>query len=104
MPFHSFICILSLILTCTLAMHITRSSSCESFHSSFPASSVSSRSLSNRVPNSPFVAISPEGSYRTGNDGLELFLQKPDGRIISKGGVNDKVADGATVNSTFTLL
>jgi hypothetical protein len=99
----SLFCILP-SLTCTLAMHIIRSTSCQPFHSIFPVSSVSSRSLSDHAPTSPFVAISPEGSYRTGNRGLELFLQRPAGRIISKGGVNEQVADGATVNSTFTLL
>lgn len=105
MPFRPFFCvIISFSLTCTLAMHIKRSSSCQSFSSTFSVSSVSSRSSSDDAPASPFVAISPEGSYRAGNDGLELFLQKPDGHITTRGGVNDKVANGATINSTFTLL
>ncbi|CCL98559.1 uncharacterized protein FIBRA_00559 [Fibroporia radiculosa] len=31
-------------------------------------------------------------------------MKKPGGPIITKHGVNDKVASGATINSTFTLL
>ncbi|KAJ8489980.1 hypothetical protein ONZ51_g2573 [Trametes cubensis] len=51
-----------------------------------------------------FVAISPSGSYGLVQDGLELFLDRPPGQITTKGNVNNKVAEGATINSTFTLL
>ncbi|KAJ8454800.1 hypothetical protein ONZ51_g12818 [Trametes cubensis] len=51
-----------------------------------------------------FVAISPSGSYGLVQDGLELFLDRPRGQITTKGNVNNKVAEGATINSTFTLL
>lgn len=75
--------------------------SCEPFHSTFPPSSISDY---NSHSYSPFVAISPPGSYKTGDQGLELFLDKPKGVIRTKDGVNDKLADGATVNSTFTIM
>ena len=42
-------------------------------------------------------------SYALGSDGLSLFLDRPSGRITSKGNVNSKVAEGSTFNSTFTL-
>jgi len=72
---------------------------CQPFHTDFPPSSVS-----NSPTNAPFVAISPPGSYQTGSDGLELYLMKPDGTVTQKGRTNDKIAYGATVNSTFTIL
>ncbi len=51
-----------------------------------------------------FVAISPPGSYELDSDGLQLFLDKPHGSVTTKGNVNNKLAEGATINSTFTLL
>ncbi|KAI0628211.1 concanavalin A-like lectin/glucanase [Trametes polyzona] len=51
-----------------------------------------------------FVPLSPSGSYGLDSDGLHLFLDRPKGKITTKGNVNDKVADGATINSTFTFL
>ncbi|KAI0070047.1 glycoside hydrolase [Panus rudis PR-1116 ss-1] len=78
------------------------SSSCQPFQSDFRSGDVS------RSSNSPFVAISPMGSYKVGGNGLELYLDKPSGQIktkIEEGvPVNEKVAEGATVNSTFTTL
>lgn len=35
---------------------------------------------------------------------MQLYLDKPPGTVHMKDGVNDVVAEGATVNSTFTLL
>ncbi|THG96618.1 hypothetical protein EW026_g5238 [Hermanssonia centrifuga] len=35
---------------------------------------------------------------------MKLFLGTPEGTVKTKHGVNDKVAEGATVNSTFTML
>ena len=52
----------------------------------------------------PFAAISPKGSYEVSESGLELYLRRPQGRITTQDGVNNVVADGATINSTFTLL
>lgn len=52
----------------------------------------------------PFVPVSPSGSYSAGDSGLELYMDKPKGRVKTKGGVNDVVAEGATVNSTFAFL
>lgn len=79
-----------------------RSSGCTPFKSSFPSGSVASKEASN--PSEPFVALSPDGSWAVGGDGLELYLQRPKGEVNTKDGVNDVVADGATVNSTFTML
>ncbi|KZP16624.1 glycoside hydrolase family 16 protein [Athelia psychrophila] len=104
MPIYSLLCILPFVWS-SFALQVQRRGSsppCQPFHSTFPAGSVSaSRSLGD---SSAFVAISPEGSYRAGSNGLELFMQKPEGGIVTRGGVNNKVADGATVNSTFTFL
>src|ERR1700722_3776168 len=70
---------------------------CEPFTSNF--------NLPSSVSDSgPFVAISPAGSYRTEDGILELFLQKPPGEVTREGRVNDKLGNGATINSTFTLL
>lgn len=76
---------------------------CRPFSTTFPLSSVSN-TYSNAHLSSPFTAISPLGSYQTTHGGLELYLEKPEGEIGTKNGVNDKIAEGATVNSTFTLL
>ncbi|KAJ7606177.1 hypothetical protein DFH06DRAFT_1348263 [Mycena polygramma] len=52
---------------------------------------------------SHFTPISPKGSYALTSNGLELYLDKPDGHVTTKSGVNDKISGGATVNSTFVL-
>lgn len=76
---------------------------CQPFFTTFPPSSVSSIH-SPMLPNVPFTAIGTEGSYRITHGGLELYLNRPQGNINTKHGVNDKTADGATINSTFTIL
>lgn len=73
------------------------SSRCKAFASDFASSDVS------RSQNTPFQAVSPEGSYSAGNEGLKLFLEKPQGKVYTKDGVNNVVAEGATVNSTFYI-
>ncbi|KZT07376.1 glycoside hydrolase family 16 protein [Laetiporus sulphureus 93-53] len=82
----------------SLAHAVREVSQCQPFKSSFLPQDIS-QSLDTQ-----FVAISPSGSYSTGDNGLELFLDKPRGTITTKNGVNSMVGDGATVNSTFTLL
>lgn len=72
---------------------------CQPFHTTFSSSDAVSRSTG-----TPFIADSPEGSYAVTGQGLELYLDRPQGKITRKGGVNNVVADGATVNSTFTFL
>ncbi|EJD07470.1 concanavalin A-like lectin/glucanase [Fomitiporia mediterranea MF3/22] len=52
----------------------------------------------------PFVGVSHPGTYETTNDGLQLYLKKPQGHITKHGNVNSEVGEGATVNSTFTIL
>jgi hypothetical protein len=74
------------------------SSSCQPFKSSFASSDVS------KYGDTPFRVVSPEGSVSLGDGGLKLFLEKPRVKVHTKDGVNDVVAEGATVNSTFTTL
>ena len=78
---------------------VSTRSHCTPFHSKFPASDVSSSGNY-----APFVVVSPPGSYSVDETGLQLYLKKPVGKITTKDGVNNVVADGATVNSTFTML
>lgn len=75
------------------------SPSCQPMNVTFSSSSDVSGS-----PSSPFQGISPEGSYSTDETGLKLYLEKPHGTVHTKGGINDIVAEGATVNSTFYML
>jgi hypothetical protein len=53
---------------------------------------------------SSFVVTSEANSYKLGKDGLELYLEEPDCAVTTQGSVNDIIGDGATINSTFTLL
>ncbi|KAI0085831.1 glycosyl hydrolases family 16-domain-containing protein [Irpex rosettiformis] len=76
------------------------SGQCAPFHSAFQHSDISSNSFTS----TPFVAVSPRGSYNVGSNGLELYLEKPNKPVKMKDGVNDFVAEGATVNSTFSVL
>ncbi|KAK0488695.1 hypothetical protein IW261DRAFT_366794 [Armillaria novae-zelandiae] len=71
---------------------------CEAFDSDFPAGSVVDSDADSS--NVHFIATSPKGSFTTGNGALELKLQKPDGDVTAKDGINDKVGVGATVNAT----
>ncbi|KAF7370643.1 Glycoside hydrolase family 16 protein [Mycena sanguinolenta] len=50
---------------------------------------------------SNFIPISPDNSYALTSNGLELYLYKPEGRVTTSDGVNDQLANGATINSTF---
>ncbi|KAJ3479159.1 hypothetical protein NLI96_g9250 [Meripilus lineatus] len=72
-------------------------STCTPFQTTFSPSDVS-QSL-----NTPFVAVSKRTSYEVTGDGLELFLDKPSGAIQTKNGVNSKIAEGSTINSTFVI-
>lgn len=75
----------------------SQQSGCTPFSSTFSSSDVSSDFYT------PFIAISPEGSYEATGDGLVLHLTKPDGTITTEGHVNSALGQGATVNSTFLL-
>jgi len=78
---------------------LTRSvSQCEPFQSSFASGDVSGNS------GAPFLALSPSGSYSTVGHQLQLYLERPQGKVTTEDGVNDKLGEGATVNSTFTFL
>ncbi|KAI0742066.1 glycoside hydrolase [Daedaleopsis nitida] len=50
-----------------------------------------------------FAPLSPPSSYSLGADGLNLYLDKPAGKVTTTGHMNDKVGDGSTFNSTFTV-
>ncbi|KZT21168.1 glycoside hydrolase family 16 protein [Neolentinus lepideus HHB14362 ss-1] len=50
------------------------------------------------------VPISHSDSYDVSDGGLHMYLERPGGDVRTKDGVNDKVADGATFNSTFAFL
>ncbi|KAI0342971.1 concanavalin A-like lectin/glucanase [Trametopsis cervina] len=76
------------------------SSQCEPFRSTFKTSDASQTLRKS----DSFVAVSPEGSYNLGPGGLDLYLEKPDKPVHTKNGVNNIVAEGATINSTFTML
>ncbi|KII85912.1 glycoside hydrolase family 16 protein [Plicaturopsis crispa FD-325 SS-3] len=99
----SFFC-LYLALRCSAHSEIPRAAAqCQPLHTTFPASAVYAYNANGAPAAGQFAAVSPEGSYQAGN-GLQLFLQKPAGVITKKNGVNDKIAAGATINSTFTML
>ncbi|KAJ7765378.1 glycoside hydrolase [Mycena maculata] len=81
------------VTLCHTSQDIACSAQCHPFRSTFDASSF----------NSHFVPISPEGSYALTNNGLEMYLYKPNGRVTTSAGVNDETGEGATINSTCTL-
>ncbi|KAJ7890582.1 concanavalin A-like lectin/glucanase [Mycena olivaceomarginata] len=69
---------------------------CEEYHVTFDGSELASRSF-----DSHFIPISPAKSYALTNNGLEIYLHKPEGHVTT---LNGKLGDGATINSTFTLF
>ena len=73
-------------------------SQCKPFEGTFAPGDVSGS------PGTPFLALSPSGSYSTAQNDLQLYLTKPSGKIATVDGVNSLVGEGATVNSTFTFL
>ncbi|KAI0915250.1 hypothetical protein AcW1_007081 [Taiwanofungus camphoratus] len=73
-------------------------SQCQPFQCTFDPADVSTEL------NTPFTAISPQESYNFAQDGLQLILERPNGTITTKDGINDRLGDGATINSTFTVL
>lgn len=77
---------------------LVHASQCQPFKTTFPASSVG------HAPSSQFISITPEHSYQAGDGGLELFIEKPEGTVTTRNGENSKVAEGATVNATDTML
>ena len=96
----SLFIVVSYLISCTLALHIepkAHSAACVPYHNGLQTSRPTSG-------NADFVGITSERSYKMGPNGLELILEKPPGKITRKDGVNSRVAEGATVNSTFTLL
>ncbi|KAK0457798.1 glycoside hydrolase family 16 protein [Desarmillaria tabescens] len=73
--------------------------SCKSFYTTFPSGSVS-----NTGSDSLFKALSPQETYETGDNGLVMYLLKPEGTIKTTGNVNDKLGKGATINSTEVFV
>ncbi|KAJ7334087.1 glycoside hydrolase family 16 protein [Mycena albidolilacea] len=72
---------------------------CEEYHVTFDGSELASESF-----DSHFITISPAKSYALTNNGLEIYLHKPEGHVTTSNGTNDKLGDGATIHSTFTLF
>ncbi|KAI5122494.1 hypothetical protein M0805_001402 [Coniferiporia weirii] len=72
-------------------------SQCQSLSFSFLASDIS------RESSTPFIAISPDDSYKVTDDGLQISLKKPEGAITKQDHTNSVVGQGATINSTFTF-
>ncbi|KDQ50393.1 glycoside hydrolase family 16 protein [Jaapia argillacea MUCL 33604] len=85
--------LLTILSTTLLSYALPSPTSCHPFRTIFTTSQSDS-----------FIAISPRNSYNMAGDGLHLYLDNPGGDVTRKGGVNNKVADGATFNSTFTFL
>lgn len=91
-----------LIILCLCHLISLADAACQPMQMSF---NPSDSSVSNFGSHSfsPFVPLGPRDSYDITKSGLELYLDKPEGPIKTTGNVNDKVAEGATMNSTFTL-
>ncbi|KAM5544408.1 hypothetical protein V8D89_002068 [Ganoderma adspersum] len=51
-----------------------------------------------------FAPLDAPDSYELSAKGLSLFLDKPSGKMVTQDHVNNKVAEGSTFNSTFTVL
>ncbi|SJL03436.1 uncharacterized protein ARMOST_06791 [Armillaria ostoyae] len=86
---------LLLVLTYGWTAEASGDTSCQPFHTTFPSGSVS-----NTGSDSLFRALSPPETYETGDDGLAMYLLKPEGPVKRTGNVNDKIGQGATINST----
>ncbi len=71
---------------------------CQAYHATCDGSESAAETF-----NSHCIPISPDNSYALTDKGLEIYLHKPDGRVQSSNGVNDRLGNGATINSTFTL-
>ena len=89
-----------LSLACAAYVGPNAATVCHSIHTDFTSSSVARSSAG---PTAPFVALSPPDSYRNTDQGLELYLRRPEGTVTRKGHTNDKIAEGATINSTFVV-
>lgn len=84
--------------------HKRANESCQPFTSTFPPSDVKGNSLTDLLSNAPFVSIGAPGSYGTPGTGLDMYLKKPAGPVTKEGHTNNVVGQGATINSTFTML
>ncbi|PIL25480.1 hypothetical protein GSI_13370 [Ganoderma sinense ZZ0214-1] len=51
-----------------------------------------------------FAPLDAPDSFELSGKGLSLFLDKPSGKVVTEDHVNNKVAEGSTFNSTFTIL
>ncbi|KAJ3866971.1 glycoside hydrolase family 16 protein [Lentinula novae-zelandiae] len=75
---------------------------CQPYYTTFSDSSTVAERNSD-PSNAPFVALSPPETYAFTSNGLELYLRKPKGEVHSKNGINDKLGEAATINSTFWM-
>ncbi|KAE9406256.1 concanavalin A-like lectin/glucanase [Gymnopus androsaceus JB14] len=75
---------------------------CEPYSTTFSDPSMVSNANDPNSAASRFVALSPPDTYAITSDGLQLYLKRPEGEVSSdKDGVNNKLGEGATINSTF---
>ncbi|EPQ56687.1 concanavalin A-like lectin/glucanase [Gloeophyllum trabeum ATCC 11539] len=89
-----FLSLLSGLLAHGLHLPVARSPDCESFYAAFSGST---------LPKG-MVAVGHGNTYEVSSGGLQMYLDRPEGEIRTKGGENDKIADGATFNSTFSFM
>jgi hypothetical protein len=95
---HSTVLLLSLVYPSVLVYGSPVSSGtsdCRPFHYDFTTAT----SLG-----SSFVPATTDSKFDVNSNGLELFLTRPAGPVKTSGGINDILGQGATINSTFTLL
>ena len=55
------------------------------------------------VSKQDWTPLDSSQSYALDTNGLSLFLDKPSGKVATKGNTNSRVAEGSTFNSTFAL-
>ncbi|KZT43070.1 concanavalin A-like lectin/glucanase [Sistotremastrum suecicum HHB10207 ss-3] len=94
MNFTTLFLVLSTVITATIS---SPAPACRPSKTTFTSSTTLG-------PAEAFVALSPSDTYELTDNGLELHLQRPEGTVTTSKGVNDKLGDGATVNSTFSFL
>ncbi|KAF8577710.1 glycoside hydrolase family 16 protein [Ramaria rubella] len=84
----------------SILLAIAPALACTPFSTNFPSGSVS---LASQHNSAQFISITPPNSFSVDN-GLFIYLRRPAGETVTEGGVNNQLGEGATINSTFTLL
>ncbi|KAF7356636.1 Glycoside hydrolase family 16 protein [Mycena venus] len=89
---------LFLLLRLNFALSYIARDTCQPYHATFNDSEAAAHAFYSR-----FIPVSPENSYALTENGLEMYLRKPEGRVTKSDGVNKELGSGATINSTFIL-